>query len=56
MMNFFQIATILITLSALFSYVNFQYIRMPAKLTARFVQEAAAAGEVEALVESQSRG
>ncbi len=32
MMNFFQIATILITLSALFSYVNFQYIRMPAKI------------------------
>jgi len=26
MMNFFQIATVLITLSALFSYLNFQYI------------------------------
>jgi CPA1 family monovalent cation:H+ antiporter len=32
MMNFFQIATVLITLSALFSYLNFQYIRMPAKI------------------------
>jgi CPA1 family monovalent cation:H+ antiporter len=32
MMDFFQIATLLITLSALFSYVNFQYIRMPAKI------------------------
>ncbi len=32
MMDFFQIATVLITLSALFSYVNFQYIRMPAKI------------------------
>ncbi|HTJ08197.1 MAG TPA: sodium:proton antiporter [Candidatus Binataceae bacterium] len=31
-MNFFQIATVLITLSALFSYLNFQYIRMPAKI------------------------
>ena len=26
MMNLFQIATVLITLSALFSYLNFQYI------------------------------
>ena len=32
MMDLFQIATLLITLSALFSYVNFQYIRMPAKI------------------------
>jgi len=32
MMNFFQIATVLITLSALFSYLNFQYIRMRAKI------------------------
>jgi Na+:H+ antiporter len=32
MMNFFQIATVLITLSALFSYLNFQYIRMPTKI------------------------
>jgi monovalent cation:H+ antiporter, CPA1 family len=32
MMNLFQIATVLITLSALFSYVNFQYIRMPTKI------------------------
>jgi CPA1 family monovalent cation:H+ antiporter len=31
-MNLFQIATVLITLSALFSYLNFQYIRMPAKI------------------------
>jgi Na+:H+ antiporter len=32
MMNFFQIATVLITLSALFTYLNFQYIRMPTKI------------------------
>jgi len=32
MMSFFQIATILIVLSALFSYLNFRYIRMPAKI------------------------
>lgn len=32
MMDLFQIATLLITLSAVFSYVNFQYIRMPAKI------------------------
>jgi monovalent cation:H+ antiporter, CPA1 family len=32
MMNLFQIATLIITLSALFSYVNFQYLRMPAKI------------------------
>jgi CPA1 family monovalent cation:H+ antiporter len=32
MMTFFQIATLLIVLSALFSYVNFRYIRMPAKI------------------------
>jgi len=31
-MSPFQIATLLITLSALFSYVNFQYIHMPAKI------------------------
>jgi Na+:H+ antiporter len=31
-MNFFQIASLLITLSALFSYLNFQYIRMPTKI------------------------
>jgi len=32
MMDLFQIATVLITLSAVFSYVNYQYIRMPAKI------------------------
>ena len=32
MMNFFQIASLLITLSALFSYLNFQYVRMPTKI------------------------
>jgi CPA1 family monovalent cation:H+ antiporter len=31
-MNLFQIATVLITLSALFSYANFQYLRMPNKI------------------------
>ena len=31
-MDFFQIATLLITLSAVFGYLNFQYIRMPAKI------------------------
>ena len=32
MMSAFEIVTVLITLSALFSYVNFQYIGMPAKI------------------------
>ncbi len=32
MMDFFQIASVLITVAALFSYLNFQYIRMPAKI------------------------
>jgi monovalent cation:H+ antiporter, CPA1 family len=32
MMNLFQIAALLITLSALFSYVNLQYLRMPSKI------------------------
>jgi len=32
-MSLFQIATLLMTLSALFSYVNFLYLRLPTKLT-----------------------
>ncbi|HVN89627.1 MAG TPA: sodium:proton antiporter [Candidatus Binataceae bacterium] len=31
-MDLFQIATLLITVAALFSYVNYQYLRMPSKI------------------------